>query len=976
MEEKHSPQYRFRIVISVLFTVLVVIFGLFFGQFVFWRTSNMLMEESRQYFSQIHDELSLDFSGTRKTVAQTVRILSKTSIASATSLEERLESLSLFQAALGDLPDLTTLQVGYDTGDYFIVRELTGEVMRNQFAAPPEASLVVDNISRKPDGKRYLQRIWFTPSLQELQRGDPEITEYDPRVRPWYTAAIGAGRDIRTAPYLFHFLRQMGVTIAREAEGTGSVVAGDVTLYHLSETLAKYRRTVSSELILLEEKDQEYWVTAYGDPEKLVLREEGAPHRQKARDLGNPVLNYAADVPSILEPFYSFSFQGLKWLGSTLKFGSSEVDNLYLVMLSPENELLSEARRLRSQTILYTALMILLTIPLTWVLARKISSPMQLLADETKRISRFEFGTAAMPTSFIKEVDELGLAMTMMEATISQFLSLISSLAGEQDFDKLLHQITEETMAISGAAAAFTYFVDDTDGLLKPGTAMIRDKEYVVDIDQLPAYGLDDDAQLIGILNRGERAVDSSGSIEMSETIEEQFGLVPVTIISLPLANRQQDGIGILCLVYDTDKDLEAEDQSGRLAFIEALSGFAAVTLESRKMLKMQKDLLESFIKLLAGAIDSKSPYTGGHCQRVPVLTKLLARKACESVEEPFAGFDLTDDEWEAIHIASWLHDCGKVTTPEFVVDKATKLETIYDRIHEVRMRFEVLKRDAHIHCLKEAVGGGDLQPLEQQLEVTWQQLNEEYSFIAECNLGGEFMAEEKVEQLQRIAGRTWMRTLDDRLGISWEEQKRKEREAAPQLPVEEKLLADRNDHLFTRSEKYQLSEDNEHGFVLDVPEYLYNRGELYNLAVARGTLTEEERYHINDHIVQTIIMLKKLPYPKHLAGVPDIAGGHHEKIDGTGYPRRLDGVQMSQAAKMMVIADIFEALTASDRPYKKVKKLSEAVEIMRYMEKDHHIDPDLFHLFLSSGAYLEYAREYLLPEQVDEVDINKYLNS
>jgi hypothetical protein len=273
-------------------------------------------------------------------------------------------------------------------------------------------------------------------------------------------------------------------------------------------------------------------------------------------------------------------------------------------------------------------------------------------------------------------------------------------------------------------------------------------------------------------------------------------------------------------------------------------------------------------------------------------------------------------------------------------------------------------------------VQGSDLQALEQQLEVTWRQLDEEFSFVAECNLGGEFMAEEKVERLKVIAERTWMRTLDDRLGISWEELKRKEREPIPLLPVEESLLADRNDHLFTRSEKYQLSEDNEYGFVLDVPEYLYNRGELYNLSVARGTLTEEERYHINDHIVQTIIMLKKLPYPKHLAEVPDIAGGHHEKIDGTGYPRHLDGDQMSLTAKMMVIADIFEALTASDRPYKKVKKLSEAVEIMGYMVKDRHIDTDLFHLFLSSGAYLEYARQYLLPDQVDDVDIGKYLNS
>ncbi len=973
MVDKPVQQYRFRIIISVLFTLLIVIFGLFFGRFIFWRTSTMLLEESKRYFTQIHSELSLDFGSTRKTVAQTVRLIGKTPIATATTLEQRLESLPLLQAALAAEPNLAALEIGYNNGDFFIVRVLGSELMREQFSAPPGAGLVVDNISRAGDGLRYLERFWYGPALQMLGRAVPEKTDYDPRIRPWYTAAVSADDSIRTAPYLFYFMKQMGLTIARKVEGTGSVVAGDVTLYHLSQTLAKYQSSENSELILLEKNDENYWVTAYRDPEKLVTLEQGVHKRSRARDLGSPVLSYAATVPDVLEQFYTFSFEGEKWLGSTMKFGQSAADNFYLVMISPEKELLSEARRLQRHTIFYTALMILLSVPLTWFLARKISSPMQRLAEETKRISRFEFGTSPLPSSFIKEVDDLGLAMSMMEVTIGQFISLISSLAGEQDFDKLLQRITEETMEISGADGAFTYVVDETSEELKPGAGLTREKS-VVDLGLLPFYRLQEDVELVRTLKGGKRVVNFSGSFGMADVVREQFGLQPQTVISLPLKNRQQEGIGILCLVYDAAGDLEADDQDGRLAFVEALSGFAAVTLESRKMLKMQKDLLESFIKLLAGAIDSKSPYTGGHCQRVPVLTKLLARKACESAEVPFTGFDLSDEQWEAIHIASWLHDCGKVTTPEYVVDKATKLETIYDRIHEVRMRFEVLKRDAHIRCLQEIVEGGEAQRLRRQLEEIWQQLDEEFAFIADCNLGGEFMAEEKIEQLQQIGGRTWMRTLDDRLGVSWEELQRKERQPAPELPVQEQLLADRDDHLFLRSEKHQLAKDNDYGFILDVPEYLYNRGELYNLGIARGTLTAEERYHINDHIVQTIIMLRKLPYPRHLADVPDIAGGHHEKIDGTGYPRRLAGEQMSLTAKMMVIADIFEALTASDRPYKKTKTLSEAVTIMGYMEKDHHIDPALFRLFLSSGAYLEYAREYLLPEQLDEVDISRYM--
>jgi hypothetical protein len=387
----------------------------------------------------------------------------------------------------------------------------------------------------------------------------------------------------------------------------------------------------------------------------------------------------------------------------------------------------------------------------------------------------------------------------------------------------------------------------------------------------------------------------------------------------------------------------------------------------------MQEDLLDAFIKLIAGAIDSKSPYTGGHCQRVPEITRLLARAACDSNAGPFSEFQLDDDGWEALEIASWLHDCGKVTTPEYVVDKSTKLETLYDRIHEIRMRFEVLKRDAEIRYREALLGGGDRAALKSALEAELRQIDNDFAFVAECNAGGEYMAPEKIGRLEQIGGRTWMRTLDDRLGISWEEAARKGRVPAPDLPARERLLDDKAEHLIERPAAERIPADNPWGFRLDAPEYKYNRGELYNLAVGRGTLTGEERYIINDHIVQTIIMLEKLPYPKHLRDVPLIAGCHHETLDGKGYPRRLHAEEMPLLARMMAIADIFEALTASDRPYKKAKPLSEAIRIMGLMVKERHIDPDLFRLFLSSGVYLEYARNYLDPEQIDVEDVADY---
>jgi hypothetical protein len=318
------------------------------------------------------------------------------------------------------------------------------------------------------------------------------------------------------------------------------------------------------------------------------------------------------------------------------------------------------------------------------------------------------------------------------------------------------------------------------------------------------------------------------------------------------------------------------------------------------------------------------------------------------------------------VHVASWLHDCGKMTTPEFVVDKATKLETIYDRIHEIRMRFEVIKRDCRIACLQAVADGADPAAAEAALGVELRRLDEEFAFIASCNEGGEFMAPEKMQRVAQIAQRTWWRTLDDRLGISWEERQRKNKTPAPPLPAQEFLLADRPDHAIARRDQERIAPDNIWHFKVTTPELLYNRGEIYNLCIARGTLTAEERYKINEHIVQTIIMLNRLPFPRHLANVPEIAGGHHEKMDGTGYPKRLVREQMSPVARMMAIADIFEALTAADRPYKKGKKLSEALAIMLRMKAEGHIDPETFGLFMDTGIYLQYAKKYMQPELID----------
>jgi len=389
-----------------------------------------------------------------------------------------------------------------------------------------------------------------------------------------------------------------------------------------------------------------------------------------------------------------------------------------------------------------------------------------------------------------------------------------------------------------------------------------------------------------------------------------------------------------------------------------------------------QKELLKSFVRLIADAIDEKSPYTGGHCKRVPVIAMMLAKVADAQNEGVLSGFSFpSQDEWEAFEMGAWLHDCGKITTPEFVVDKATKLETLYNRIHEVRMRFEVLWRDIDIQYFSQITQGENKREAEVWRDEHQHQLIDDYVFIARCNIGGEFMDDTDIERIQTIAQRTWLRHFDDRLGLSDQEMLRYKQTPPCRLPVIENLLADKSEHQIERFD-FDYAAYVQDGFKLHVPELLYNNGELYNLSIRKGTLSPEDRFKINEHVIMSIKLLEQLPFPDAMRRIPEYAGTHHETMDGSGYPRGLTRNELSIPARIMAIADIFEALTASDRPYKRGKTLAEALDIMRRMVDEQHIDADLFALFLRSGVYLEYSMKYLKPEQLDDVDVDALLGN
>ncbi|QFU77751.1 transporter substrate-binding domain-containing protein [Halioglobus maricola] len=387
-----------------------------------------------------------------------------------------------------------------------------------------------------------------------------------------------------------------------------------------------------------------------------------------------------------------------------------------------------------------------------------------------------------------------------------------------------------------------------------------------------------------------------------------------------------------------------------------------------------QRELMDAFIRLIAEAIDEKSPYTGGHCERVPELALMLAKRAADSDAAPFDQFHPeSEDEWREYRIAAWLHDCGKITTPEHIVDKGSKLETIYNRIHEVRMRFEVLWRDAEVDYWQQRHANPEQEAaLAEQLAATHHQLQDDFEFVAKCNVGGEFLGDEAQARLKTIAQKSWTRNFDDRAGLSPVEELNLKGKGVP-TPATEALLADKAEHIVerTRSTDY----DPKLGINMDIPEHLYNQGEVYNLSISRGTLTAEDRFKINEHMISTIRMLESLPFPEELSKVPRYASTHHETMRGSGYPRKLPGEELSIPERILAVADVFEALTASDRPYKKAKPVSVAVDILHKMVEDNHIDRDCFELFIREGVYMEYAEAYLAPEQIDKVEIGKYLS-
>jgi len=506
---------------------------------------------------------------------------------------------------------------------------------------------------------------------------------------------------------------------------------------------------------------------------------------------------------------------------------------------------------------------------------------------------------------------------------IEHFIDIGIALTTEKNHHALLEKILKNAMKLSAADAGTIYSVNEKqqlsfDTVLNNslnihlgGTSNNPINFPNIDIF---TFGEANTSALVAIAAANSEIinvenVDECENYDFSaaKIMDEHIGYRTDSVLTIPMKNHQGELNGVIQLINATNENNEVIAFSSEVVrVVQSLTSFAAIILTNKQLVIEMENLFSSFSKLIASAIDRKSPYTGSHCRKVPVITMMLAKACDQKSDGPLADFSMTTEDFNQLSVAAWLHDCGKVATPEYIMDKAKKLETIFDRIELVNARFEIAARDITYSSKLSDTEKIDLL----------KELSSDREFINKANTGGEFFDDDKITRVYQIAKR------------------------------------------------HKVSIDGKTQSVL-------TDNEILNLITKRGTLTAKERQIINDHMKVTVEMLESMPFPKHLQKVPEYACGHHEKMDGTGYPKGLKRDEMSIPARIMAIADIFEALTANDRPYKEPKTLSETLKIMGFMKLDDHIDPDLFDVFIQEEVYLSFAENFLDKSQIDNVDVN-----
>lgn len=977
--------------------LVLILTGLFLTT-VFGKFSKVAEEDAKARFALVTQRSAAEITNLVRGISQSVSTLSN-SAPGAFMLGDKINQNDLvtaFMASLASAPNIYGHYFGLNNDEFLQVIGVRGEQkIIESLQAPADTYFAIRRITL--DGTRAEH--WRFVDRNRAPLGESAAdASYSPSTRPWFAGALKTNQLFITEPYVFASTGEPGLTISAPLPDRIGVFGTDINLGDLDDFLAGLSLTPNAAVLMLDEQNR-------------ILAFNG-----RGKNFENLKIQPLTDFGTLEHPlFKSLNGQNISNEPRVLALGANNPEQFFVVSsqiaeavaatkfrviaIAPMLDFIGPVDQARWDVLLVSGAILLLLLPLSLFGSRNVVNALVQLAQNSENIKLLDFTTDPVaPKSSLYEINTLSDAQVVMHHSIKErtadlklarekLARLVENgllLSREHDRHKLLRHILFGSRDIAHCAACTLFLKTERNTL----SFAMRTSDDKLPPFEVPLYHPDTGEPMIGYVSSyvalkneliiiddvyTETRFDLSGTKEFSD----KTGFRTVSMLTVPLSPRSDEVIGVLQLMNALDPETGAviPFPTELISYVEALAAQSAVALENHNLLAAQKELMDSMIQILAGAIDAKSAYTGNHCKRVPELAAMLAKAAGEVTTGSLADFSFkTDDEWREFRVGAWLHDCGKVTTPEYVIDKATKLETIHNRIHEVRCRFEVLLRDARIAQLKAVAAGVPEADAERAFNERQQQLLDDFAFIAECNIGGEFMAPERLERLQRIASQSWWRHFDDRLGLSHGELHRYATMPPSELPALETLLSDQPWHIVPRTDNYVL--DPKYGFRMNVPEHLYNFGELHNLAVVRGTLSEEERFKINEHIIQTIVMLESMPFPKNLRRVPEYAGEHHETLLGGGYPRKKTPDQLSIPSRIMAIADIFEALTASDRPYKVSKTLSESVELLWRFKRDQHIDAELFDLFLTSGVYKQYAQRYLKAEQFDEVDISKYISS
>lgn len=841
--------------------------------------------------------------------------------------------------------------------------------------APAGTFWAMQHILATPDGQAKARWIFWS-EFREQESYSEAGTIYSAKERPWWKKSREHAGVQVAGPYFFLEAHELGMTLSSALSNGDGVIGMAVSLKSINDTLQESLKEHHGGIVVADSTGKA--VAAYASDEYL-----------------RPTMDVLAPIAQSANTFYAATAQ-LTQANSNKLIDTSAGPFVYVrrdinfaqdaqlsvIAFSPMEAYTEPLYVARRQLLGVSLALLIILIPLALWAAHRLTRSLTELTAESAKMQAMDFSDGAVVRSLVTEVDTLGLTQQLMKTAVRERNESLNHalkklqalaeagiyLAQERQEAPLFRHVVNYAVQLLDANVGQYWQVDASGVFNLVGSTGFRRQGKV----SLNFAEQDPCAQVVASQQALRVSAEQMTQFDLSLQ-QSLLGHQPTSLLIVPvMMGDKLAGLLVLAntVVYQNGQhDFTAAQQS----YASTLAAQTGVALQNMALQESQVSMMDSLIQVMAGAIDAKSAYTGGHCNRVPELAMLLLEAANKQKQGPLAEFKLEgEEELREFRIGAWLHDCGKVTTPEYVVDKATKLEIIYNRIHEVRMRFEVLLRDADIARLNAIAAGTDAATAQQHYEQRLAQLQDDFAFVAQCNIGSEFMPAEYITRLHAIGKQGWMRHFDDRLGLSHAELCQAERAPAKPLPVYEQLLADKPEHVVPRTHADRY--DERYGFKIEEPENLYNYGELYNLSVQRGTLSAEERFKINEHIMQTIVMLEQLPLPDSLKRVPEYAGTHHETMKGTGYPRGLSGDQLSVPARIMAVADIFEALTASDRPYKKAKSLSEAIKILSFFEKDGYIDRDIFALLLSSGVYLDYAQRFLDPAQIDEVDIQAYI--